>query len=477
MLPNYRNLKKLKLKNCGEVTNLIQIIQNNPKLESLILEFDSDWFQIDEMMMIVAENLKHLMELHLMGDEQKNNFAFPFSTSLIVDSLKNLQSLKICVSDHHLKLIQQLGMECKNLTHLALVRRNYWDENNFSDEMIDAIRQFDGLERLELTQWKYDDRMESLIECLPNLRQLQLSMVTPCSNTFILALLRMCPSFEIMTVDSITEAMPKFLEFFNEVVEIMQKPNAKVVFKDERQMIGYVTKEEIVWNNKLMHWIGYDPIYNTSNINLFDLAKPSVASPADEKRSPFDHICDYLDLNSLQELSTASKRSNELVENYVKRHAQQNGTFTISDEFHCDANGLDAFASHVENLKLIIFDEDFLVHLNMVAKNYIKLNKLRIYANNFHLDLSNCSFPRVRHMIFNSDCINLGGISRSHPNIETLEIQTSVDPCNFCSQYSLEFRNLKKFKCNVRYLLEMIWETYENTITELIPTIVELNCG
>lgn len=70
VLPNYRNLKKMELKECGPdifFENLTQIIRNNHELESLILDNSGNFSWLD-VMLIIADSPVMLTELDLTLD-------------------------------------------------------------------------------------------------------------------------------------------------------------------------------------------------------------------------------------------------------------------------------------------------------------------------------------------------------------------------------------------------------------------------
>lgn len=71
------------------------------------------------------------------------------------------------------------------------------------------------------------------------------------------------------------------------------KTNQRALWDNYRN-IRHVTEDEIVWKNRLVHWIGYDPIYSRSNVSLLDLADSKAShdgkSLQREHRNPFDSI-------------------------------------------------------------------------------------------------------------------------------------------------------------------------------------------
>lgn len=485
-LPGLLKLKKLEL---GidynddyfylTIDSFKQILQNNPALESLTLSINTAWYdvydEINGVMMVIAEHLKNLQELDLMGCCFEASISTELwqipdeSIDMIADALKHLRVLKLPISLQPIGLVRQLGLKCKNMKELALDCVGYKGSGS-SDPIIEAISFFQNLEVLDIAYQPVDEAVQCVFERLPKLRHLRIPMYKfdspPPSKENIFPLLLKCQTLETITisVEPNQRMGPINEQFFTEFNDIMQKPNGKIEFKDyDGNTIGFVSKEKVVWRNKLMHWIGYESKYSLSNLNLLDLANQATASE-NEQRRPFDLILDYLDLGSLHSLSEASKRSKALVESYVKRHSQKHGMFTITDEFNGDGNGLDAFAEHVQSVKLYIFEENFIA--NLTGNDKI--------------------FPQVRHLVVDffhgtylGDyiCIHFDDFCEAfclYPELETFETKT-----HFCWQsflYSLKGqplnpRNLKKFtfKCADEYEVKSIREIFTNTKTELIP--------
>lgn len=481
ILPNYRNLKKLELKYVEEYTdvaNLTKIIRNNPALASLILVICPD-FSYHDPMKAIAEHLKHLKELRLHFPLQPQ-----LSNDYIMDSLKNLQILKLTVTDNDLELIRGLGVACKRLKYLAMECYRDDDFYEFNDDMFLAFCRFTTIEQLAIKQFQYDDRIESVVEHLPKLRRLHLCMRILNSSAFILSLLRKCPSIEIITISNCYYIEARTFvnaQFWNEFTEAMQQPNGKLKIAG----IGCVTREEIVWDNMVMYSIRHDWKFNETNVNLLDLAAAPVEPLAvgGKQHSPFDQVLDYLDLASLYSLSKVCKQTKRLVESYVEQHAQQNRTFTISDQFHYDAYGLDAFAKHVENLNAIISNDDFTTYLKTIESHYSKLIKLTIYSDvaGIWSNESECIFPQVRHLTVNAYHLHLCSILKKYPKLESLEINSEVLYVHNCCFTPMTIGNLKKFTFEYGVdgddpairLLEKVRKIFENTSTKLIPILRE----
>lgn len=485
-----RNLRKLELNRVRIPTNTIkQTIQNNPQLESLIAR-DCIGIEPDEdTMEFIAKNLQQLKELILI--DTFDSYEWEISDEImdsIVNLLKKLESLGLTINSSHNVLLHRLGLECVNLRHLEL---NYHDDS-FSNEIVEALRLFETVENLSLTNHSavhYEEWIESIVEYLPNLCHFKFYMEMPRSHTFILSSLRKCSTLKTITIDCFEE--PIFFmdsQFFNEFTKTMKWPHGKVEIMKEGQILGFITKNEVVWRNKLLNWIGYDPNVSPSKVNLLDLANSSDApvteTKAQQKCSPFDSILDYLDLSSFHSLSLTCKRSKQLLEAYVKQHSQRNGLFTISNELRCDTNELSVFAKQVKYLKLCIFREDNFSQILTAINHYRNLNKLWICGQAF-ADLrlrKDLVFPQVRHLIFvnrYSIDFDLHEISRSYPELVTFEIdeqrvyKSKRNPNleNHGANQSLKFNNLEKFifKYSNETDIGFVRENFENTTTELIP--------
>lgn len=440
------------------------------------LTFDIDYF-IHEYIVIVAENLKHLKDIAITGWESVDWQFSNETMDLIVDSLKHLESMNIFMTPEGDELMRRLGLKCKSMKRLEL---RYW--GYLTDDCIKAIGLFEAIEIIKLPYGEKSDAIENIVEHLPKLRRLILPMYRPPLNVFIFSLFLKCQTLEKITIDlgSNHSMGPINVKFFNEFTEIVQSPSGKIEFIHKKEIVGFITKKEIVWRNKLLHWIGWDPDKSSSSLNLLDL--PSKSS--EEKQSPFDIMLGYLDLGSLYLLLRANKRSNQLVHNFVARHSKEQ-VFTITDEFCSDGIGLNAFAKHIVNLRLHVFHTDFIKHLHAMKNHYENLNKLWIGSFPFH---STCHlsklltdygtiFPQVRHLAI----VDAGSeyycdfceIFLLYPDLETFETKTSLlfHGCDDCCEKN--FRNLKKFtfKRSDEVFMNRIRKIFKNSDTKLISII------
>lgn len=254
-------------------------------------------------------------------------------------------------------------------------------------------------------------------------------------------------------------------------------------FQDE--IIGTITKNEIIWRNKLLHWVGCNSNRSLSNIHLLDLAKTVTSSNSGEQRnSPFDLVLDYLDLNSLQSLSKTNRKCSLLVKRYVKQHSQQYGVFILTDEFFTNHNDdykqLSTFAEYVTNLRTIIFECD-LVALNELQnqiKRFYNLSKLFVQGHDDSIFADEIIVPHIQHFIF--DCPSLRDyallyeLSCKCPDLETLELkQQNLNEINLTgNERRLKFRKLKKI--TLRYVdhEQHVQTIFKDTNTKLIFEIL-----
>lgn len=308
------------------------------------------------------------------------------------------------------EILYRLAQRCKSIKHLALYKIDG------DDEAFEVIRLFECIECLKITVFNVVNRdsIISLVQSFSLLRHLDIGLDdTEINSSFVLALLSKCSRLEKFSVGFnylcydfgfFTSA-----EFFNDFRECIQMRNVTVeVFCTGNYhyvMVGMITKDQVVWRNKLVRWVGYDPSRNLSQTNLFDLAnqlKPMNSSNAKQSK-PFDRILSYLDLNSLQSLSRTNKKCSQPVDSFIKQHCEQQETFTITNEFFTLWNSyykhLDDFDElNVTNLRVNIYHRDISALRNII-KQFHNLNKLYIYSS-ILIDLSEMIVPQVRHLIY-----------------------------------------------------------------------------
>lgn len=283
-LPDLHNLKQLAIGNYSifPFNSFKELIRNNPGLESLSIGEKCTYccnskitYPFDEVMELIGTYLTQLKEFSYVHDGVWRLFEATSDVSDhvidgFVNSLKHLESLTLSVIDYlyvdFVELLQRLASGCKNIKHLAL----FEIPDDF--RLIEAVQSFENIERLEL-QISYDslDVIESLVEHLPFLCDLQIvSLEANFHTSFLLSLLRKCPSLENITVDTYHLEEFRTQQFFDEFIKTMQKPNVKI-------QIGSITKNELIWQNEVVHSVGHDPIQNSSNVNLLELAEQRIS--------------------------------------------------------------------------------------------------------------------------------------------------------------------------------------------------------
>lgn len=452
-IPTFGNLRKLELTyelryGNSVYIDVFEIMCHNPALETLILR----GYEVPEILLTIADHLKHLKELHLTSNDLPSNWVLSDDDIvMVVYSLQHLKSLELSISNDHADLMHELGSNCKNIENLGV---NYSDDDHIDDQMIEALRQFENVTNLKVN-FSHGFRIPigPIAENFPNLSSLEISTLE--SSLDLLSLLRKCKTLETIVIEVYSDySMGSMnIQFFSEFIDIMQNRHGKIEFKELGELVGYVTQTEIVWRNKLMHWIGYDHANNSSNLTLLDLANRSNATDAEQNQCPFDKILGFLDMDSLHSLSIASKRSKQLVDEFVNQKMEEGDEFTITDEFHRDGDRFDMIIEHAQRIKLETFQ---LEHIEWLLQRY-------------------GPFPQVQHLVSvaNYDFIP-AEISRLFPKLETLDMKTDFLCHEFVKEDTVFFRKLKKITLRYEYHdendeWEKIQEFFKDTQTELVP--------
>lgn len=484
-LPKYRNLKKLEFNNFHNVmaSTLKRTFLKNPHLECLILKYCG--FTMSRLFELVHKYLKHLKELNI-----NDNFDFSEPIGLptnkskekFVQSLKNVESLGMSLDDETLDVMERLSANCKSIKHLEVYV--------FDDEWIDVIRKFDRVESLALIDMLKMDRIESLVEHLKHLRVLSVDRFRFNEVITALSWLRKSATLEKLTIGSSSgynqiEHPRKYhnfnAHFHDEFVKSIQNQRAKLYIKQGNKTIGVITKDEIIWRDMLVHWIGYDPIYNNqSKLTLLDLAEQP---PDTEQKSPLEKIFNYLDLSSLYAVCRTSKKCKLLVERYAENHSMQNGPFIISDQFNINYNGLHALAKYVTNLHVCSVSGSTRPILQWI-RTFIEescsgLRKLKFENSNRCSDPHDFTFPNLLHYVYNGPfwknrCVvhcDLTQFSNVSPHLEILEFETIVKMRISCKSDS--FHNLKtfKFKPFDESQMNLILNLFKNTNTQVVVVV------
>lgn len=116
--------------------------------------------------LLILENLKCLRELDLIiFDSEKN--VYDWQTQIypvyLIDSIKNLQSLRFGARNCHASFMQDVGLNCKKLKKLTFMCKN------IDDGMIEALCKFMFVEFLEFENY-IGGSIYLIIKFLSNLR-------------------------------------------------------------------------------------------------------------------------------------------------------------------------------------------------------------------------------------------------------------------------------------------------------------------
>lgn len=434
-----------------------QILRNNPHLESLILNlhaYDGDGFsRIIEMTQL---HLKKLKKLCLMGRKWCSNYRSNLSTSSLDNAWRSLESIAISIGDASvISLLEQLTPKFYLIKHLEL--DFFINELTFfiQSGLFDQIRLFDRLESLSLHNVSEQYAIEVLVARLPNLRDLSLSRIDHRTNAEILSIIGESAQLRKLVFDfpDATEQIKDYklnVQFHDAFIQTMPNAHTRIEFKENGKIIGFVTKDEIVWRNKLIHWVGYMPSYSQSNVHLLDLAHVPEGYETRNKK-PLNLIFNYLDLNSLYEFSKADVRCEQLVQSYIQ--TIRNGKLVMTDEFGFNLCALRKFNKRIINLEVNLLKSIPSYYLSIeydIRQFCTNLTTLHIRRNgpiNPHLSV----FPSVQHLIchctnkdYTIDC-ELSWLSSEWPNLEVLELRTSAKLYTVSNRPS-SFRNLRKIR-------------------------------
>lgn len=516
-LSEFRNLKKLELVDSPSISlELLQeVVHNNPGLESLYIGDRSENFHGKEivrtypfgelMALIAAAHMTGLKEFSYVPFWYRTIDTTKFSNVIeyhwrqsadhivdtFIDSLKYLESLALSSDINPFidwnELLPRLASQCKHIKHLKLYQFYPYDDQFM------AIKSFERLDSLLLAShdFEYVD-WNAIIDCLPILNHLHIKMLDNRQRnwSFVLMLLEKSPYLEKLTISCNFSGFDfEFLstvQCFPDFKNCMQTQcnNVVIEIKCCEKMIGRITKNEVIWRNKLTHWVGYDPSQNKSNIHLLNLAINQSTQNAYSFKNqkginnppPFELILDYLDLNSLESLSKTNQKISQLIENYVKKCSLEHRWFTVTNEFftpyNTDYKHLNKFVKHVENLKVNIVQHK-IYNLQGIIKTFDNLHKLHIFAYNVAA-VAYIVVPQVRHLIVHTEYVHefrdLYKLAFKCPDLETLEFKQkhSFDLLTRITTDGLGFPKLKKiiFNCLSNQELLQFQEIFKNTDTE-----------
>lgn len=478
-LPEYHNLKSLEIVNFPHYSksSLEQVLVSNPQMERLILKYNARYFTLSDFMAIIHQHLKRLKVLNLVHSCNWDSIDASLVISLdeFVSGLKHLESFGMTIYRESEKgLLRRVISKCENVKHFELnIYLGYYISRELHD-LIQLICSMDTIETLSLINLSLQEQLEMIVESLPNLRCLTISNVTHRTNSEILALLRKSSkNLEKLVIESQqpehnvedVSIYRKNFHFHREFMKAIPIPEIKLELKENDEVIGLVTKDEIVYRNKLLHWVGYDPTYSRSDLQLLDLATVPKGSTGLHKQ-PLNLILNYLDLDSLYSFSKTSKDITQLVHKYTQQRCRQSAKkctksrsiddhkFYITDEFGINYNGLRMFRACIRYLDVNLFDFNGYHNLLNEIEKHCKLLKKLCFRTRHRIDPESFSLPQVRHFIFygyglSEEYIfhcNLRNLSRKCPHLEIFEIRTKIRLCGNGDGKKISFQNLKKIK-------------------------------
>lgn len=495
-LPAYRQLKSLELVQFSDITkpSLEQVLCNNPQMERLILQSCGHIFLLTDIIALIHKHLKNLKHLNIMDGNNLGMSGLQISLDKFVDGLASLESFAMAISrECERGLLRRLNSG-KTIKHLQLYTCSWYPNR----EMVELISSFDQIETLSLLNCPYQENVETIVENMPNLRCMSVSYVIHYTNAQILSLLRKCKQLNKLVIESETPGRVvedysiyrKNVNFHDKFIAAMPHPNFTLEFHENGEVIGMVTKEEIIWRNKLLHWIGYDPIHSRSTLQLLDLATISKESTGKHKQ-PLNLVFNYLDVDSLYAFGMTSKSSLQLVHKYVqqrckqpsKKHAKQRPIdrekFYITDEFGINYNALRMFKKCIRYLDVNMLDFYGAWNLLKEIDKHCKLITKLCFRTRYRIDPENFILAQVRHFIFygnglNKEYIfhcNLRELSRKCPNLEIFEIRTAARLyTGHWQKKNILFKNLQKFKFKPfdKSEIEYARELFKNSDTEII---------
>lgn len=494
-LPVYRELRTLEIVGFSDITksSLEQVLCNNPQMERLILRSSGHIFSLTDIIALIHKYLKNLKHLNIMDGNNLGMNSLQISLDKFVNGLASLESFGMAISrECERGLLRRLNSS-KTIKHLELYIFSWYPNR----EMIELISSFNQIEALSLLNCPYQENVETIVENMPNLRCMFVSYVIHYTNAQILSLLRKCKHLDKLIIESETPGRVvddysiyrKNLCFHDEFIAAMPNPNFTLEFHENGEIIGMITKEEIIWRNKLLHWIGYDPNHSRSTLRLLDLATISKKTLGKHKQ-PLNLIFNYLDVESLYAFAMTCKVSLQLVHKYVQQRCKQPSKknakrrsidrekFYITDEFGINYNALQ-IAKSIRYLDVKMMDFYGARNLLKEIDKHCKFITKLCFRTRYRIDPENFILAQVRHFIFygyglNKEYIfhcNLRELSRKCPNLEIFEIRTAARLyTGHWRKKNILFKNLQKFKFKPfdKSEVEIARELFKNSDTEVI---------
>lgn len=461
-LPEFRNLQHLEARDFVDIeySSYECILKNSNQLESLAVSLCNT----DPLAIIswISEYSKHIKRLHLVNESELLNFESSTIMNVLPTIAVNLESLGLSIDNESVNLLRYLREYCGNIKQLELIHIY----GVLSNELIEVLHSFDFITTLSLKLDSYQGDVDLLLKSFPHLRDLTIIVrcEMPSTYCFILSLLKECCALERVTIDSslrqqlhsqseifrrdsdddelaedyeldyVDENPTKYninLQFFEKFIEIIKIRQAQLELKENGKTMATVSKHEILWRDMLVHWRGYDSVYNRSGINLMDLARKDENCVDESRKQTLEFILDYLDLSSLYSFYNVNKRCKQLITDYVEKRSMQNAKFVVTDEFDINYDAIRTFGHNITDLKVNLLNDDIVCCslIKQYCENLIKLSlnqKCKYHSEWYRYKFI---YPSLRNFVFESTnaktYFNLSKIP-AQSQLETLEFKSDV---------------------------------------------------
>lgn len=250
-----QNLKKFELRNSERIytCSLERIIRDNSMLQSLSVYNVLKAVLHREIIMYIAEHLKHIKELAIVDNILLNYGPISESNEIdgIVNSFRHLESLAITFGFDScmIELLQRLGKVSGRIKHLELHQKCIKYTGYEPMALVQVIPSFKQIHSLHLSMTSPDANIiGSAIKHLSNLRHLYLCISTNNENFSI------CSSLVKITIDSKAVSFHQFglqyfLQKYIETGTITGKSNVQIDMKDCGQLIGKYAENGLIWRN------------------------------------------------------------------------------------------------------------------------------------------------------------------------------------------------------------------------------------
>ncbi|XP_031627741.1 uncharacterized protein LOC116343676 [Contarinia nasturtii] len=388
-LSQLRNLQKLKIDGSvdGKFLSFKEMCKNNPQLESLIVY----GLGANDMMEYVKMDLNHLKELHIIDRKPIESF------DLTTQSMNRLESLGLSVGERSVPLLRELSDKCPNIKTLALALNTTpsFIDSYFS---VDAIHRFKQVESLTLVYRINSTRLLEIAKGLPNLSQLFIEVhfdTLPLYSHQILALFQECVHLNKFCLDQIYGRVEQtyFSDIFHNdflLATENRSNDVKIELKEHDKTVATVTKEAIVWRNKLVHWVGYAATYSQLNFHLLDY--------------------ELLDISSLCTLCNRWKGVDTLIKRAVEKRYRVNGEAFIATIGETSGEAIQTFGQYVRNIEINLDGRDFeeiwwnliVEHcgnvINMCVNEHFDPSKNSCFVHNRSMN-----FPELQHFEYRSN--------------------------------------------------------------------------